>query len=392
MAGADVVGRGSGLPIAAGWPRPARDERSDRVVLVTGATSLLGRLVIGELLGRGCRVIALIRHGSPATVERLAGSVIGLEAAVPWARLEAVRGDVLEPDLGLEADGLAQVQRVTEVLHLARPRAGEEVPPGALAKGVDVVVDVSRRLPALRRLVVLSTTDLMGTYVGRFYEDWLDVGQVLPNQRSRDVLEAEAQARKAAAHVPICVVRHALLVGHTRTGQMECDAGFGRVLAWGLRAARLPSFLRLPAPAPGRRFVVVSPVDYLAEGLVEIAFADDVAPAETFCVADPDPPTLAELYDLVLDRAGGPAIGLRVPVEGKGPVGLSIEALARAGATVTRAFGARPGFLPVLLRRGEHDTTNARRVLTRSGVTCPRFATYIDLLFADFLRRRGRSW
>jgi nucleoside-diphosphate-sugar epimerase len=378
-----MAARGPGLP---------REDRSDRVVLVTGASSLLGRIAIGELLARGCRVIALLRHGSPHTVDSLSSSVAGLEGLVPRSRLELLRGDVLEPDLGLEADGLARAQGATEVLHLARPRAGEEVTPGALAKAVDNVVDVSRRLPALRRLVVLSSTDLMGTYIGRFYEDWLDVGQVLPDQRSRDVLEAEVQARKAADYLPVCVVRHALLVGHTRTGQMECDAGFGRVLAWGFRAAHLPSFVRLPAPAPGRRFVVVSPVDFLAEGLAEITFAGDVAPAETFCVADPDPPTLAELYETVLDRAGGPAIGLRIPVEGKGPIGLSIEALAQAGESLTRAFGADPGFLPALLRRGDHDTSNARRVLARAGVVCPRLATYLDVLYQDFLRRHGRSW
>jgi thioester reductase-like protein len=360
-------------------------------VLVTGATSLLGRLVIAELVGRGSRVIALLRPGSSFTVETLETSVVGLEGAVPWDRVTVLRGDVLEPDLGLEAEALASLHQVTEVIHLARPRAGEETEPGALARGANGVIDVCRRLGTLRRLVQLSSTELEGTYSGRFYEDWLDVGQVLTSQLARDVLEAEQRARDAAGHVPVCIVRHALLVGHTRTGQMECDAGFSQALAWGARAARLPSFVHLPGPAAGRRYVVLSPVDFLAEGLVEIAFADDVAPGETFCVADPDPPTLAEVFDLVLDRAGGPRSGFRVPVDGTGAFGASIALVARAGATLSTAFGALPVPWSTLLRRGDHDTTNAQRVLSRAGVTCPRLATYLDVLFEDFHRRRVRS-
>lgn len=371
-------------------PRESDGELDDRTVLLTGVTSLLGRLTLIELLARGCRVIALARPSSAMTIEGLSRSVIGCGPELPWDRVQLMRGDVWEPDLGLGPEILTLLEGVTDIIHLARPRASEEPLLGARVQGVDNVIELTRRLGTIRRVVVLSTIDVIGSYSGRFYEDWLDIGQELNTQRSRDLVEAEQRVREAAAHVPVCVVRHGALVGHSLTGQMECEAGFGRVLALGLQASKLPSFLRPPAPAEGKRYVSISPVDFVAAGLVEITFNETVRPGDTFCLADPQPPTLAEIFELVLDRVGGPSPGLRLPVEGRGPVGRTVELLARTGAVVTNAFGRGPGPFTMLINRGDHDVSNAKRVLESVGITCPRFATYLDALVEDYRRRHGR--
>ncbi len=365
---------------------------SSRKVLVTGATSLIGRLVVGELLALGCQVFALLRTGSAQTNETLAASIAGHEGlATAWRDVTILRGDLWEPDLGLDAEALRSLRGVTEIIHLARPRATEPHLPGALVKGHDCVTDLARRLDALRRVIVLSTTNVSGDFVGRFYEDWLDVGQPLSTQSAQEALDAEARAQVAATYIPLCIARHAMLVGHTHTGQMECEAGFERVLAWGAAAAKLPSFLRPPGPAAGQRFLMVSPVDFVAQGLVELAFSEDARSGETFCLADPAPPTLAEVFELVLRRSGGPAPGLRLPVEGRGPIGWYVGLIARAGSTVGTTLGRGPGMLARLLRRGDHDTTNASRVLEPAGILCPAFETYFDALNEGFLRRHLRA-
>ena len=227
----------------------------NRMVLVTGATSLLGRLVTAELLNRGCSVLALLRPSSPYDEASLATSFV--EAAeCNWKRLTVTHGDVWEPDLGLGSDVLTKLGDITEIIHLARPRATEEPLLGARVKGLDGVIDVARRLGGIRRLVVLSSTDVVGDYIGRFYEDWLDVAQTLSTQKAREVLETEARAREAASYLPLCVVRHSLLVGHSKTGQIECSAGFDRLFALGRYVSKLPSFIRIPGPAAGKRFIV----------------------------------------------------------------------------------------------------------------------------------------
>jgi hypothetical protein len=171
---------------------------------------------------------------------------------------------------------------------------------------------------------------------------------------------------------------------------MECDAGFSRIFAWADAMARMPSFVRPPGPASGDRFVSVSPVDFVAEAIIEILFSDRVAGAETFCLADPDPLTLAELFDLVLDRAGGPSAGLRLNVDGRGAVGRGVQLVARVGAALNGALGRGAGPWAYVLQRGEHDLSNALRVLESTDVSCPRLPTYFDALYEDYRRRQGR--
>lgn len=363
--------------------------RNESTVLLTGATSLIGRLVIAELLGRGCRVYALLRPSSPYTAKTISTSIRGVPH-LPWDRLSVLRGDVWQPDLGLGPSIVSRLSKVTEIIHLARPRAGEETEPDALIRGLDNVIELERRLKSVRRLVVLSSTEISGDYPGRFYEDWLDIGQELSTGASRGTVELEKRARDASDFVPISVARHAMLVGHSQTGQMECDAGFSKLFDWGVVASRLPSIFRLPVPAEGQRFVSISPVDYVARGIVEIAFNSEVNDGETFCLSDPNPPTVAELFELMIDRIGAPLPGLRLPVEGRGPIGWTVGLMARAGASMSKVIRKEPGPFAYFIQRGEHDTSNARRVLEPAGVTCPKLPTYLDALYEDYRQRHGR--
>jgi len=364
--------------------------REDATVLVTGSTSQLGRLVVAELLGRGYQVRALVRRSRDTE----GGRALSEEQADALAdgRLQLYVGDVLEPDLGLGRTELAELGDVTEIIHLARPRVGEEAPPGALVRGLDGVVGLARRIGRgrrFRRLLVLSTTAVAGEYHGRFYEDWLEVGQSFSTEEGRSALELEIRARESAARVPVVVSRHALLVGHSTTGASECDAGLGRLFAMGPTLRRLPAWAPVPGAAEGPRFVTVSPVDYVAAGIVVLACAEGIEPGEqgaTFCLADGTPPTLGELTDLLLDRVGGPEPLIRLPVDGKGPLGMAVEAAVRAGTALSKAVGRGPGPMAALLQRGEHDVQNAERVLEPFGVACPRLATYLDALYTDYLQ------
>ncbi len=284
--------------------------RRRKTILLTGATCFLGRLVAAELLNRGHRVLALLRPSSQVTVESMWTNVEGI-IDPPYDTLTIFRGDVCEPDLGLGHDVSGRLADVSIVVHLARPRADEQAPPGTLIKGHQEVIDLARRIPGLERLVVLSSTAVVGDFSGRFYEDWLDIGQSFPSKKAREVMEAELYAREAAERLPVIIARHALPVGHSRTGQTECEAGVSRLFALVERLSRLPSFVHPPGPAQGQRFLTVSPVDFVAEGIAELAFSDEVRPGETYCLADPHPPTLAEFWETLLDRAGAPTSGPR---------------------------------------------------------------------------------
>jgi nucleoside-diphosphate-sugar epimerase len=386
-----VVGDG-GLTITSLDASASRGVEGDRprTVLLTGATSLLGRLVAANLIARGHRVVALLRPTSPVTAESMWSTVEGITAP-PHEELTILRGDVRELDLGLERDEVARLAGVEVVVHLARPRAGEQASPNALVDGHKGVIGFARRLGSLERLVVLSSTAVAGDYTGRFYEDWLDIGQSHPSAAERQLVQAERYAREAATYLPVVVARHALLVGHSLTGQIECRAGLSRLFSMVEKLALLPSFVHPLGPAHGERYLTVSPVDYVARGIVELCTSRTVLPGTCTCFADPEPPTLAEFWDTLLDRVGGPTAGVRIPVVDKGVTGWAVQSLARNSAWLSGLVGRGEGPWVFLLQRGEHDVTNARRLLGPVGVRCPKLATYLDALYEDYQRRKRRS-
>ncbi len=78
-------------------------------------------------------------------------------------------------------------------------------------------------------------------------------------------------------------------------------------------------------------------------------------------------------------------------MDGRGPVGSVLSSVASAGAKIASQAGLDPAPLSLFLRRGDHDTTNARALLEPMGISCPALATYLDALYSDYLERRKRS-
>jgi len=359
-------------------------------VLVTGASSQLGQLVIKELCSAGYAVVALTRNREGE--ERLEGLRYELSSRMGQRgrRLESLRGDILEPDLGLGSAKLAELAQITEIMHLARPRCRKGGGAGELVRGFDAVMGATRKASSLRRAVVLTSTDITGDYPGLFYEDWLDVGQHIERDSARAAFELELRCRDASAKLPVVLARRALLVGHSHTGAIDCDAGLGRLILLGQKLARLPSWARPPIPADGDRFLLVSPVDFLARALVEVLRSPLAKSGDTFCLADPEPPTIAELFELVLARSGAPEPGLRVPIDGKGALGLGVGIAARTVGRAASALRVGSGLSSFFELRGAHDTGNATRLLGPTGITCPRLGTYLDALISDYVGRDKR--
>ncbi|GAA4397742.1 SDR family oxidoreductase [Tsukamurella soli] len=340
--------------------------------LVTGATGFLGRFIVPLILERDERAVvyALVR---PASVGKLDAwrSRWGSDRVVP------VLGDLAEPDLGLAADP----PRVDRVLHLgaiydmAADAASQE---RVNVAGTRAVIDLTIRLGA--ELHHVSSVAVAGDHRGPFTEDDFDLGQGFPSPYHRTKFESERLVREAVG-LRWRVYRPAVVVGDSRSGEM--DKVDGPYYFFGLFAAmaRVPSILPVVIPDTGDTNIV--PVDFVAQALVELMHRPDLDRA-VFHLVNPEPQSVLDIYRAVARPAGAPPALGRVPrvvvdtlvrASGSGRVGLARD-------TVFKQFGIPPrvvdnmGFTATFAS----DATRAR--LAGTGIEVPPLRRYGPALFS----------
>ncbi|MBH0777664.1 SDR family oxidoreductase [Nocardia bovistercoris] len=260
--------------------------------LVTGATGFIGRFLVPQLLRREGDIHVLVRPGIDSA-DRFTC------CAREWDggdRIRPVRGDLGAPGLGIDPAWTAEHRgRIDHIVHLA---ANYDVV--ARGGGTRHVVDVARALDA-GLLHHVSTVEVAGAYAGLFTEDMFDLGQTLETPAQRGKFEAERVVRES--NVPWRIYRPSIVIGHSRTGEIDRIDGpyyFFRLLRM---AAQLPRLLPVLVPKLGETNMV--PVDFVARALDHLAHRD-LPPATTYHLVDPRRHSAAEALNLFADEAGAP--------------------------------------------------------------------------------------
>jgi thioester reductase-like protein len=124
----------------------------------------------------------------------------------------------------------------------------------------------------------------------------------------------------------------------------------------------------------------VVPVDYVVEGMAALA-ADPRAAGATVQLADPDPLTTREMFDVVSQNLAGrrSLFTLPAPLVQTSlslPLNEKLTGLPRVGA-------------PYFFLKQTYDTARAGELLDPHGVRCPRFPDYVPALL-DFVARHPK--
>ena len=152
----------------------------------------------------------------------------------------------------------------------------------------------------------VSSIAVAGTYRGEYTEEDFDVAQDLPTPYHQTKFEAELLVRSEPG-LRYRVYRPAVVVGDSRTGEMDKVDGpyyFFGILA---KLAGLPSFTPVVLPDTGRSNIV--PVDYVVDALTELIHAPD-RDGQTFHLTAPDSIGLRGIYRV--SRGGGAATAARI--------------------------------------------------------------------------------
>jgi thioester reductase-like protein/NADP-dependent 3-hydroxy acid dehydrogenase YdfG len=293
-------------------------------------------------------------------------------------RAKSLVGDLTVENLALSDDTIAELGSVDHVVHCAAIydiTVAEDAQRAANVEGTRAVIALARRLGATLHHV--SSIAVAGTYRGEYTEEDFDVAQELPTPYHQTKFEAELLVRSEPG-LQFRVYRPAVVVGDSRTGEMDKADGpyyFFPILA---KVAKLPSFTPVLLPDTGRSNIV--PVDYVVDAIVELMHVPD-RDGQTFHLTAPDSIGLRGIYRGISRAAGLPRLRGSLP---RGAATPFLRATGRAKVLRNMAvtqLGIPAEILDVVDLMPTFTADNTREALRDTGITVPEFSSYAPKLW-----------
>jgi thioester reductase-like protein len=341
--------------------------------LITGFPGFIGRRLVAALIAgdENAKVFAVVEP-------RMLDAARGVAESIDAERIELLAGDITDRKLGLEpADYDRLTAETRRVFHLAAIydlAVPLEVAQRVNVDGTGNVLDFCRAADGLERLAYVSTAYVAGLRTGVVYEHELVMGQEFKNHYESTKFQAEVWVRELLGEVPTTILRPAIVVGDSRTGETEKFDGPYYVLRALSRAQRLgramPQFGRA-----GAKFNVV-PVDYVVAAMIAAA-GDQASVGQTLHLVDPDPMTAGELVDLLSRLYSGQ------PPKGRVPAGL-VERSLRLKWVRDMFEGVPAESIVYLNHPVVYDARRTVDLLAGHGLVPPRFPDYAEVMVEFF--------
>lgn len=343
-----------------------------KVALVTGyPTSFLAVRVVEKLLeeepGYSLRLVVQEKFLGRAE-ERIAA----LEPS-ERARIQILEGDAAAMDLGLSGAEFVALAREVDLIHhcAAITYGGVE---RTVAKQLNVdgtreVLELAQEADHLERLVHWSTALVSGGRRGYVLESELDQ----PPGGWRNVIEetrfkAESLVRRLTKAVPTTILRPAIIVGDSETGEIDRLEGPYLLVLLMLSA---PADFRIPFPGRGDVPLNLVPVDYVVDAGLAIA-RDRRSLGRAFHLVDPTPHSARRVFELIARTAGRP-----LP---RGFVPTNVAAAILRTPGLERFAHVPRTFLEQLATEVVYDDRNTRELLADTDIVCPPFESYVEVM------------
>lgn len=339
---------------------------------VTGFPGFIGRRLVRRLVESdpNMRVIALVEPRMADTARRVAADIDD--------RVDVVLGDITDRRLGLSASDRERVTaEVTHVFHLAA--IYDLAVPVELAQRVNVdgtgnVLELCRDCSRLERLAYISTAYVAGLRTGVVYEHELVMGQGFKNHYESTKFQAEVWVREWMHRIPTTILRPAIVVGDSRSGETEKFDGPYYLLRAISRSERMGQPIVQFGAAEA--FFNVVPVDYVVASIHAAAFAAETE-GETLHLVDPDALTTRELVTVLSNEYAG-----RAP---RGRIAPSLVEGSLRLPPIQKAFGGTPReSIAYLNHRVTFDTRRAVDLLGPKDLRPPSFTDYVGAMVGFF--------
>ena len=347
---------------------------------VTGATGFIGRRLVARLLARrGSTVYFLVRPGSE---DKVAGLLA--DWGVSKTRAVAVTGDLTQRRLGVSAEQLKALKgQVDAVYHLAAVydlAADADSQVAVNVSGTRHAVDFAKAIDA-GHFHHVSSIAAAGLYEGVFREDMFDEAENLEHPYFATKHESEKIVR-TECKVPWTVYRPAMVVGDSRTGEMDKIDGpyYFFKLIQRMRQI-LPPWMPAVGLEGGRINIV--PVDFVVAALDHISHGKHVIRGKCFHLVDPVGYRVGDVLGLFAKAAHAPKMNLFVNAALLGFIPRSVKkglmALApvrRIHRAVMQDLGLPEDLLTFVNYPTRFDCRETQAALKGSGIACPNLHDY----------------
>jgi len=351
---------------------------------VTGATGFIGKRLVKALLARrGATVHFLLRPESEAKLQDLY-AFWGIEDHGARSRAVPVHGDLTARKLGVSADDLRKLKgHVDHVYHLAAVydlSADAESQIAANIDGTRAVVEFAKAVDA-GHLHHVSSIAAAGLYEGVFREDMFEEAEGLEHPYFMTKHESEKIVRKESK-VPWTVYRPALVVGDSRTGEMDKIDGpyYFFKLIQRMRQL-LPPWMPSVGLEGGRINIV--PVDFVVAALDHISHLKTDLDKRCFHLVDPVGYRVGDVLDIFSRAAHAPKMNLFVNAALLGfiPKGvkkglMALAPVRRIKSAVLKDLGLPDDMLTFINFPTRYDCREALAALKGSGIECPNLHDY----------------
>ncbi|MCB1679899.1 MAG: SDR family oxidoreductase [Halioglobus sp.] len=355
---------------------------------ITGGTGFIGRFFIEKLQARTGQIYVLTRKGSEHKFEALRERF-----GENGHRLVPVIGDLRQPLLGIDNKTIAELKgNIRHFFHFAAIydiAASAEAQTATNVEGTRNAVRLAEALEA-DCFQHVSSIAAGGLYEGTFREDMFDEAENYEHPYFATKHDSEGIVRNECK-VPWRVYRPAMVVGHSRTGEIDkIDGAYYFFKTLQKMRKVLPPWFPLIG-IEGGKFNVV-PVDYVVDAMDYIAHLPD-RDEGCFHLTDPEHYSMGNLMNIFAEAGHAPQLRMRLDTRLFNFIPKFVrETLAglppvkRIINTLLEDMGLHESVTMFINYPTRYDNREAEHALKGSGIKCPELRDYSAVIW-DYWER-----